>query len=239
MPHSNTLLARLSADILGEVSQHLTIVDLECGHVLAESHQPVRLIYFPHSGVISSVVNLPGGDAVETGMIGNDGHFGAGQAMDGRVSFNDVVMQIKGSASVIGASKLNSLAERFPPFRALLLGFDQFFTAQVQQTAACNAVHPVEQRLCRWLLRMHDLAGPDLLITQEFLAEMIGVRRTSVSEVASRLQNAGLISYARGRINIIDRNGLGAFACDCHRQVQSHFQRLFGSADLMAAGGAS
>jgi CRP-like cAMP-binding protein len=236
MPHSNRLLARLSSDILEKISPHLSIVELERGQILAETHQPVRLVYFPHQGVISCVVQLVGGDAVETGMIGNDGQFGASQAIEDSVSLNQVVIQIGGPASVISVLQLSLLAREFVPFRALLLRFDQFLMAQIQQTAACNAIHPVEQRFCRWLLRMHELAGTELPITQEFLAEMMGVRRTSVSEVAGRLQAAGLISYARGLIKIIDKEGLAAFACDCHLEVQSHFERLFPQGDKTASG---
>jgi CRP-like cAMP-binding protein len=107
--------------------------------------------------------------------------------------------------------------------------YDQFFLAQVQQTAACNALHTVQARACKWLLRMNDLAGPDLLLTQEFLAQMMGVRRTSVTEVAGELQKAGMISYSRGRIRLLDLDMINQRACECESDIRSHYRRIFNS----------
>ena len=115
---------------------------------------------------------------------------------------------------------------KIPAFRGLLVKYEQFFLSQVQQTAACNAVHDVQARTCKWLLRMHDLVGVDLELTQEFLAQMLGVRRTSVSLVANTLQNAGLIRYSRGRIEITDLAGLRAASCECYGRVKMHYDRL-------------
>lgn len=205
MPHrQNFLLNRLEPAVLAQILPHLSIVDLQHGHVLAETHQRVERVYFPHSGIISCVVELLGGGAIETGMIGNDGEFGATQALDHKVSLNHVVIQIAGVASVISSDRIREIANELPSFRGLLVKYEQFFLAQVQQTAACNAVHDVQARTCKWLLRMHDLAGVDLPLTQEFLAQMMGVRRTSVTQVAGHLQKAGMITYSRGRIHIVD-----------------------------------
>jgi CRP-like cAMP-binding protein len=186
-------------------------------------------VYFPHSGIISCVVELIGGGAIETGMIGNDGAFGASQALDDKVSLNHVVIQIPGSASVIDSDRIREAADELPAFRGLLLKYEQFFLAQVQQTAACNAVHNVQQRTCKWLLRMHDLAGTDLPLTQEFLAQMMGVRRTSVTDVAGELQKAGMISYSRGRIHIRDLEQIRQWACECEPDIRSHYRRMFQS----------
>ena len=158
--------------------------------MLAETHQRVEKVYFPHSGIISCVVELVGGGAIETGMIGKDGAFGASQALDDKVSLNQVVVQVTGMASVITSDEIRKVADELPAFRGLLVKYEQFFLAQVQQTAACNAVHNVQARMCKWLLRMHDLVGVELPLTQEFLAQMMGVRRTSVTEVAGSLQRA-------------------------------------------------
>jgi DNA-binding FadR family transcriptional regulator len=117
----------------------------------------------------------------------------------------------------------------------LLVKYEQFFLSQVQQTAACNAVHSIQPRICKWLLRMHDLAGPDLLLTQEFLAQMMGVRRTSVTDVAGDLQKAGMITYRRGHIHIVDLEQVRAWACECDGDIRSHYRRIFQSNEAAAA----
>ena len=197
MPHSqNFLLNRLDAITLDRIAPNLSVIQLGHGEVLAETHARVEKVYFPHTGIISCVVETIGGGAIETGMIGNDGAFGASQALDEKVSLNHVVMQVPGTASVISSDDIREVADELPAFRGLLVKYEQFFLAQVQQTAACNALHAVQARTCKWLLRMHALAGIDLPLTQEFLAQMMGVRRTSVTEVAGELQKAGMISYS-------------------------------------------
>ena len=235
MPHrKNFLLNRLDPDVLERLSSALVVVPLTQGEVLAESHARIEKVYFPHTGVISCVVETIGGGAIETGMIGNDGVFGASQALDDKVSLNHVVMQVSGDVSVISSDLLREAADAIPSLRGLLVKYDQFFLAQVQQTAACNALHTVQARTCKWLLRMHDLAGPDLLLTQDFLAQMMGVRRTSVTEVAGELQKAGMISYSRGRIRLLDLDMISQRACECESDVRSHYRRIFHSneADL-------
>jgi CRP-like cAMP-binding protein len=198
----NALLHPIDPDTFVHIEPHLSVLELHRGMVLAETHRPVEKVYFPHSGIISCVVGLRDGNRIQTGMIGNDGQYGAGHALDNKVSLNNVVMQVAGTASVIGSNELRKLANELPPFREQLLNYEQFFLAQVQQTAACNAVHNIQAKTCRWLLRMHDLAGADLPLTQEYLAEMMGVRRTSVTEIAISLQRAGMIRYRRGRIHL-------------------------------------
>jgi CRP-like cAMP-binding protein len=136
-------------------------------------------------------------------------------------------VQIVGKASAIGPDRLRVLANEFPDFKALLIKYEQFFLAQVQQTAACNAVHDIEARICKWLSRMHDLAGPDLLLTQEYFARMMGVRRTSVTTVASALQEAGLISYSRGRVHVHNIEQIRKRACECDDAVRANFERMF------------
>lgn len=123
---------------------------------------------------------------------------------------------------------MREATDAIPELRALLIKYEQFFLAQVQQTAACNAMHNIHMRTCRWLLRMHDLAGVDLPLTQEFLAQMMGVRRTSVTEVAGELQKAGLITYSRGHVHIDAIERIREQACECHETLQLHYERLFG-----------
>ena len=162
-------------------------------------------------------------------MIGNDGEFGGSQALDDKVSLNHVVIQVAGTASVMSSDRARVIADDHPTFRGLLVKYDQFFLSQVQQTAACNAVHSVQARACKWFLRMHDLVGNDLPLTQEFLAQMIGVRRTSVTEVAGHLQKAGMLTYTRGRIHIVDLEQVRASACECDADIRSHYRRIFQS----------
>jgi CRP-like cAMP-binding protein len=230
MPHSNNaLLARLDLQSAEHIRVHLGTAELRHGQILAETHQRVQQVYFPHCGIISSVVDLTDGSGIETGMIGNDGEYGAGQALDDKLSLNRVMIQVPGSASVINADRLREAADAVPAFRKLLVAYEQFFLAQVQQTAACNALHQVQTRMCRWLLRMYDLAGADLPLTQEFLGQMMGVRRTSVTEVAGELQRAGLISYSRGQLHIVDVDKVRERACECNGTVRSHYAAIFGA----------
>jgi len=236
LPHRNNfLLNRLDADVLGRLSPDLSIIQLSRGDILAETHGRVEKAYFPHSGIISCVVETIGGGAIETGMIGKDGEFGGSQALDDKVSLNHVVTQVSGPASVIASDRIRSLADELPALRGLLVKYEQFFLSQVQQTAACNALHTVKARTCKWLLRMQELAGDDLPLTQEFLAQMMGVRRTSVTEIAGELQKAGMISYRRGHIHIQDLDQIRERACECDADVRSHYRRIFQSNEADAA----
>jgi CRP-like cAMP-binding protein len=230
MPHSkNFLLNRLDADVLDRLSRDLSVIQLPHGQVLAETHERVEKVYFPHGGIISCVVETIGGGAIETGMIGNDGAFGSSQALDDKVSLNHVVMQVSGPASMISSDHIRKAADELPILRGLLVKYEQFFLAQVQQTAACNALHTVQARTCKWLLRMQALAGDDLPLTQEFLSQMMGVRRTSVTQVAGQLQKAGMITYKRGHIHINDLDQIREWACECDADVRSHYRRMFQS----------
>jgi CRP-like cAMP-binding protein len=230
MPHSkNFLLNRLEPAALAQIRPHLSLVNLQAGDVLAETRQRVEKVYFPHSGIISCVLELSGGGAIATGMIGKDGAFGASQALDDKVSLNHVMAQVAGLASVIASDRIREAAVEFLALRVLLIKYEEFLLSQVQQTAACNAVHSVQARTCKWLLRMHDLVGADLPLTQKFLAQMIGVRRTSVTEVAGNLQKAGMITYGRGRIRIVDLKQIRQRACECHEDIRSHYRRMFDS----------
>jgi CRP-like cAMP-binding protein len=223
----NRLLASLPSDVYSALTPHLKIVELKFGDVVAEAGSEVRQVYFPYAGVISLVVELDVGTMIETAMVGRDGVLNAAPALDGKVSFNRGIVQMAGSAGTIEVNRLRRLANEFEPFRALLIRHEQVLFAQSQQSAACNASHTVEARMCRWLLHMRDFAGSDdLMLTQEFLAQMLSVRRPSVSIVASPLQKAGLIKYSRGRIQVLDVKGLQKRACECYGTVKSHYQRL-------------
>lgn len=230
MPHSrNWLLDRLPKHVLARIAAELHVVELHAAEVLAEPHQHLKRVYFPHSGIISCIVELKGGDAIETGMIGRDGVFGAAAALEDRVVLNRVVVQVPGTVSVMAADRLRVLTREIPAFLEMLANYEQFFSLQVQQTAACNAVHGVQPRICKWLARMHELAGPDLPVTQEFMAAMMGVQRTSVTAVAVELQRAGVISYSRGRLHIRDPEQLRRRACECEDDIRAYYRDIFDS----------
>jgi len=148
---------------------------------------------------------------------------------------NRVVVQIPMTVSVIDGQDLRQLVQDVPAIRKLLMDYEQFFIAQIQQTAACNAVHDIERRMCNWLLRMHDLAGDRLNLTQEFMAQMMGVRRTSISGVAALMQKKGLIAYSRGHLHLADVDRLRAHCCECHGALRSHHDALFGRKDAVPA----
>ncbi len=223
----NRLLASLPAGIFAAIQPHLKSVDMKLGDVLAHAGGPVTRVHFPSSGVISLVVEMSVGDMIETAMVGNDGVLNAASALDGKVSLNKGIVQLAGVASVIDADRLRAIADGSSALRSIILRHEQVLFAQSQQSAACNASHSVERRMCRWLMRMRDLAGSDdLTLTQEFLAQMIGVRRSSVSIVAGTLQKAGLIQYRRGNIRILDVEGLREGCCECYGAVAAHYDRL-------------
>jgi CRP-like cAMP-binding protein len=228
MPHRNNfLLNLLDPAVLRQIEPHLSVVDLKKDAVLAETHERIKKVYFPHSGIISCLVELIDGGAIQTGMIGRDGNLGASQALDDKVSLNNAVTKIAGRASLMSSDRLREKADALPAFRKVLIQYDHFFLSQVQQNVACNAAHGVQARTCKWLLRMYELAGSDLMMTQEFAAQMMGVRRTTVTEVASRLQKAGMISYHHGHLNIRNLDQIRQSACECDEDLRSHFRRIF------------
>jgi CRP-like cAMP-binding protein len=228
--HPNRLLASLPAADFEFIQPHLKLFELVHEDLLFDAGDAVDCVYFPHSGVISLVVGLADGQRIEAAMVGRDSVVGAATALDGRVALNTGIVQVAGAASIIDAATLYAAAERSADFRTTLMRHEQMLLVQAQQSAACNASHSLESRLARWLLWARDLAGSDTLgLTQEFVAQMLGVRRTSVSLVANTLQGAGLIRYSRGRIEITDLAGLCAASCECYGQVKGHFDRLIES----------
>jgi CRP-like cAMP-binding protein len=223
----NQFLARLDRSLFATVEKHLKMVDLRQGDVIAETHGIVHKVYFPHGGIISCVVQLTNGGTIETAMIGKDGLFGGGPALDHKLSMNRVVMQVPGTVSTIDADRLRLLAQENPVLREMLICYEQFIVAHVQQTAACNAVHNVASRTCKWLLRMQRLVGDDLPLTQEFLAQMMGVARSSVNKIAGELQDMGMITYSRGRLRLVDTDKIKQQVCECNDAINSHYSRLF------------
>ena len=235
MTHSpNMLLDSVPAKTFAAIEPHLKTVELVHGEVLAEAGDEVTRVYFPHSGVISLVVELSIGDMIETAMVGRDGALNISSALDGKMSLNKAIVQLAGAASTIEIDQLRKIVREFDAFRSLLIRHEQVLFAQSQQSAACNASHSVEARMCRWLLRMRDLAAADdLLLTQEFLAQMLGVRRPSVSLIANTLQKAGLIKYRRGNIRLLDVEGLSDGSCECYGTVRAHYEQMLSPQKLI------
>jgi CRP-like cAMP-binding protein len=223
----NRILDVLPQNIFAAIEPHLRDVTLGFGDVVAETGEAVHNVYFPFSGVVSLVVEMQVGEMIETAMVGRDGVVNGTSALDGKVSLHKGIVQVAGSAATINPDVLRKLAREFEPLQSLMIRHEQVLLAQAQQSAGCNASHTVEARMCRWLLRMRDLTQSDkLTLTQEFLAQMLGVRRTSVTLVAGTLQKAGLISYRRGNIQLLDLEQLEQSACECYETVKSNYQRL-------------
>ncbi|MDQ2084309.1 Crp/Fnr family transcriptional regulator [Xanthobacteraceae bacterium Astr-EGSB] len=227
---TNLLLASLLPSELSALQLHLKPIELAQETVLFEAGQEIDRIYFPHAGIVSLVVGLASGEIIESAMIGRESLVGGSAALNGRLSLTTAVVQIAGSASVLDADRLRALAQDNNGFRTTIIRHEELILAQAQQSAACNAVHAVEARLARWLLRCRDLTGSDELpLTQEFLAQMLGVRRTSVSLVANTFQQAGFLRYRRGHIRIVDVEGLRESACECYDTIRTHAERLLGT----------
>ncbi len=228
MPQSqNLILASLPQNIFAAIEPSLERVSLNFGDVIAETGEAIRRVYFPFSGVVSLVVDMADGSIIETAMVGRDGVANATSALDGKIAMYKGLIQLAGEAVAIAPDDLRSLAREFEPLQSILIRHEQLLLAQAQQSAGCNASHIVEARMCRWLLRMRDLSGSDdLKLTQEFLAQMLGVRRTSVSVVAGTLQQAGFIRYRRGNIRLLDIDQLRDGACECYGTVKGHYDRM-------------
>jgi CRP-like cAMP-binding protein len=229
---SNLLLSSLSPEDRSALAPHLKPLSLKQQQILFEAGESIRYVYFPFNAIISLVVTLGTGEAIEAAMVGRDGIVGAAAALDGKVSLSRGIVQMPGEGASCDADALKELALKRPSMLSLLIRHEQTVYAQAQQSAACNAVHNIEARLARWMLRAQDLVGSaDLPFTQEFLAEMLGVRRTSVSVAAHTLQQTGLIRYRRGNIKIIDRDGLLECACECYGTIKTHYRMLLGVSD--------
>jgi CRP-like cAMP-binding protein len=226
----NLLLGLLSPADQKLLTPHLRSAHFEQRNVLFEADEQINHVYFPTSAVVSLVVTLSTGEIIEAAMVGMDGVVGASAALDGKISLSRGIIQLGGEIVVCDLDALKSAALQSPKLLSLLIRHEQTVYAQAQQSAACFATHRVEARLCRWLLRARDLSESDNLpFTQEYLAEMLGVRRTSVTAVAHTLQAAGLIKYARGKIQIVDAKELQESACECYGSVKAHYQRLIGA----------
>jgi CRP-like cAMP-binding protein len=226
LPLDNKLLASLPRDHFERLLPQLTTVSLPQGDVLVEAGDEVDQIYFPHYGMLSLLAVLRDGKAIETATVGREGVVGAMAGLGLYKSLVRVVVQMPVSCSKIAATHFRTAAAS-DPVRNLCIRYNEVLLSQARVTAACNALHSIEARFCRWLLQSADRAASDTVaLTQEFLAEMLGVRRTSVTEVASKVQSAGAITYSRGVIKILDRRALKRMSCECYETLVDQSKML-------------
>ena len=223
----NRLLAALPPEDYGLVAPHLTHMDLERGRLLYEPGDRIDVVYFPHDGVISMMTLMENGAAIESATIGREGALGLRAAVGPRLSLSRAIVQTPCRCARIGANQLHEAWQKSAKIRELTDRHNEALFGHTTQSVACNALHSVEARFCRWLLTCHDRISSDTVaLTQEFLADMLGVQRTTVTAVARALQEKGFIRYRRGVLDIVDREGLKGMACECYEVVQRHYDRL-------------
>lgn len=222
----NHLLAALESGELEKLQPE--VVELPLGAPIYEAGQPVEALYFPHNALMSLVAVMGDGRIAETGTVGREGYTGSEAVFaDDNTATSRCLVQIAGNASKVPLSTVRGMLGEQQNLRGLLAAYAKAFLAQVLQSVACNATHTVEQRCARWLLMTQDRAEADtFVLTQEFLAVMLGVRRASVNSVSHSFQETGLIRYSRGKITILDRAGLAAASCECYEVVKRVFEQV-------------
>lgn len=230
-PLQNRLLAALAPEDLALISPHLVPVELERGRLLYDPGDRIDTVYFPQDGVISLMTLMENGAAIESATIGREGALGLRAAVGPRRSLSRAIVQTPCSALRISAVQLHEAWERCARLRELIDNHNEALFGHVAQSVACNALHSVEARFSRWLLTCHDRISTDTVaLTQEFLADMLGVQRTTVTAVARTLQEKGVIRYRRGVVDIIDRPGLEALTCECYGTIRRNYERLLPAA---------
>ncbi len=228
-PRQNHLLAALSRDEYQRLAPHLERVELALGDSLVESGKLIRHVYFPTDSIVSLLCVMEDGDSAEIAVVGTEGIVGISLFMGGETTPSRAIVQSAGSAYRLKGQRLKDEFDRAGTLQHLLLRYTQALITQMAQTAVCNRHHSLDQQLCRWLLLSLDrLPTNELVMTQELIANMLGVRREGVTESAGKLQRAGLISYHRGHISILDRPGLEARVCECYAVVKKEYDRLLG-----------
>ena len=221
---SNQLLGAMEPPSRRRIDPHLEPVEFKLGAVVCEAGGLLKHAYFPQGSVLSLLTVLENGAAIETANIGREGAFGLFAAMYSRVSFNRCIVQLEGHTVRCPIELLQHEFRNSEHVRNLFVSYSETLLSQVQQTVACNSMHSTEERMCRWLLMMHDRAeGEALTYTHEFLANILGANRKSVTLAAQSMQNAGLISYRRGTIQVLDRAGLEKASCECYAIVKERF----------------
>lgn len=217
----NRLLAALPAKTIELMRSDLRQVSLPQGSVLHEHGEPIEEVYFPQNGLISLVVSSNPGDSIDVMTVGREGAVGLHRGLGPRRAFTRATVQIGGAFSTIRGARFAKIVQNDAPLRDMIARYTELLCAEAQQLTACNAMHDAASRLARLLLQSADRTGSDRVpLTQEFLAQMVGVRRTTVTLLAQAIQKQGLIKYSRGRITILDRPGLEACSCECYHIVR-------------------
>jgi CRP-like cAMP-binding protein len=229
----NHLLATLSAEDRAMLEPDIELVGLSGGTVVLSAGELTDRTYFPFDGLMVSMQReLSGGRSVEVAAIGREGAVGGIISCGDAPAFCQAVVQLPGTAAVLPMDAIEKAKQASPHLKNLFCRYSDALLAQVMQSVACNAFHPIEARAARWLLHAQDRAASDRLqLTQESLAGLLGVQRTTVNAVARVLQEQGLIAYRRGAIQVIDRAGLHRVSCDCYAAVEDHFQAVLGFAN--------
>ena len=223
----NRFLATLLPHDFSMLSPHFRPIALKRGVILHEVGEEIAHVYFPHSGMVSRVVVMQSSAAVETATIGRSGVIGASAGLGASWTFARAIVQLPGAAASISASRFHAAANESQAIRDLLVRYNDLLLARIQQSVACNALHTLEARLCRWLLQANDSVDDNVIpLTQEFLGQMLGVRRTTVTLAAQLLQSAGLIRYRRGHIQILDRPALEKLSCECYATLRGYTDKL-------------
>jgi CRP-like cAMP-binding protein len=225
----NRVLAALPPAELDRIQPLLKIVTLEARRVLYEPGTPMDVVYFPLTAVTAMLATMEDGSSVEIASVGNEGLIGLPVILGTESTPMEIFVQIPGKAAVLNARQFRDVGREGGPLRSVVHRYTQALLGQIAQAGACNLLHPVDQRCARWLLMSHDRVPADEFpLTQDFLSQMLGVRRATVTTAANTLQSVGLIRYRRGRVQIVDREGLERASCECYRTIRSEFERLIG-----------
>jgi CRP-like cAMP-binding protein len=221
---NNRLLGALEPASRQRIDPHLEPIEFKLGDMVCDAGGQLKHAYFPQGSVLSLLTVLENGAAIETANIGREGAFGLFAAMYSRVSFNRCIVQLQGSMVRCPIELLQNEFKTSEHVRDLFVSYSETLLSQIQQTVACNSMHTIEERICRWLLMMHDRAGGESLpYTHEFLSHILGANRKSVTLAAQSMQTAGLINYRRGTIQVLDRPGLEKASCECYAVVKERF----------------
>jgi CRP-like cAMP-binding protein len=228
VPSQNRLLTTLPPDEYARISVHLRAVSMIAKQVFHTQGQPIGDVYFPGGGACSLIKVMKDGKMAEIATVGNEGMLGSGVFFGDTVSAGEAIVQVSdGEAHTMPIAAFILEMERHGEFYDRIVRYTQAFATQIMQTTACNGLHSAEERCCRWLLMTHDrVREREFGLTHEFLALMLGVRRPTVTLIAAKLQGAGLISYRRGHVTIVDRPGLEKMSCECYATVKANFARL-------------
>ncbi|MCC6208550.1 MAG: Crp/Fnr family transcriptional regulator [Gammaproteobacteria bacterium] len=226
-PEQNQLLAALPGPVRKRLFPHLESIEMPLGDVLYEPDSRLHHVYFPTTSIVSLLYVMEDGASAEIAVVGKEGLLGVTLFMGGETTPSRAIVQSAGHGFRLKSQVLTDEFNRSGPLMHLLLRYTQALITQMSQTAVCNRHHSVHQQLCRWLLMSLDrLPSNNLIMTQELIANMLGVRREGVTEAAGRLQNAGYILYSRGHITVLNRPGLEAEVCECYQVVKTEFDRL-------------